>query len=389
MPDQPVVVAGNRSLTSNLGTTTNFDFSRDLVLDHESEVPLLTLVSKIKEEKTNTNKFKFAVGRMAPRESTATVAVVAGAVGAEKTLTVANGEFFTEHDVIEVSDAYNDATHDNQLYVVSVSNDDLTVRSYDPATYGVPTIDLGSVVAIIGSAVHEASEGRNPSQTVPTVYEQFCQTFEDYFRISNIEDANEQYVLAERARLREEKRKKHAVDQDNAYWFSKRVEDLTTATNPRHQMGGIIDQITSNVLNYGAELAQSELNLIMTKVHNPMYSAGMKRLVFASGDLLARVNDLASNALRITTKDKTWGPNITIVQYAGRTWEFVEAPALSSRRPGWGVITHPRFLKKRPLIKTRYEMNVQIPKAKYIEDGFYSVNAVEIKLEEVFGIIRP
>jgi hypothetical protein len=379
----------NRPMDSTAGTTINIDFSKDLTLQHESEVPLLTLLSKLKTQKTETNEFKFAIGRFAPRISTANGAVVAGAVGATKTLTVVNGAYFTIGDTIEVPDTYDDATHTSQLYISAISTNDLTVRAYDPATYGVCTIDDGSVVRRIAPGMIEGSSGTNSSQTVPTVYSQYCQSYEHYFDVTTIQDANRQYTGPERTRLREEARKKHAVDQEYSLFLQKKVKDTTTTGKPRYQQDGLIAQISSNVLNYGASLTDTELYDFMTDVHSPMYSGGNKRMVLASADLLGDVNKMATDAIRITTRDTTWGPNITEVQFAGKVWQFIEAPTLSDARPGWGIVIHPSYMKLRTLIPTRYEMNVQNPIDKFYKDGFYTVQAIEVRLEEVFGVIRP
>lgn len=388
MADQPVVFSG-RPVVSTDGTTINIDFSKDLVMDYESEAVLLTLMTKMKDEKVLTNEFKFPVGRRAPRSSTATAAVVATAATVTATLSVAAGELFVANDTIEVpEDGVNLGVTTNQLYVVSVSGDDLTVRGYDQSL-GVCAIAEGAIVNRISPAMKEASSGTESQQTEPTAYTQYCQSFEHYFELSRIQDANRQYTLPERARLREEARQKHVIDKEHAYFFQRKTKDTTTTGKPRFQMDGLIPQIQSNVLNYGAALSDTELYDFMTLVHNPAYSAGTKRLVFASGDLLGSINKLATNAIRITTSEKTWGPNITVVQFAGKTWEFVESPVLSAMRPGWGVVTHPRYMKKRTLIPTRYEMNVQNPIDKFMKDGFYSVDAIQVTMEEVFGLIRP
>jgi hypothetical protein len=390
MPTNPIVYY-DRPIDSTAGTVINIDFSSDLTLQHESEVPLITLLSKLKTAKTQTNEFKFAVGRFAPRTSTVSSTVTAGGVGATKVVNVAagTGVYFVPGDVVEVLDDNNDATHTNQLYVVSISGDALTCRAYDPAIYGVAAIDAGVVIRRISSAMVEGSSGRASSQTVPTVYNQYCQSFEDYFDVTMIQAENRNYTGPERTRLREEARKKHAVDHEYAAFFSRKVKDTTTTGKPRYQMDGLIAQIVSNQLSYGASLADTELYDFMTDVHNPRYSGGNKRMVLTSGDLLGSVNKMANNAIRITTKDTTWGPNITEVQFAGKIWQFVEAPALSEARPGWGIVAHPSYMRRRDLIPTRYEMNVQNPIDKFYRDGFYSVWAIEVRLEEVFGIIKP
>jgi hypothetical protein len=306
-----------------------------------------------------------------------------------------NTEYFVPGDVIEIagtSVVAPDATHTLQLYISAVTADtSLTVYPADPAL-GISAIPTGATVRRIAPAMIEGSSGTNSSQTVPTVYTQYCQSFEHYFDVTRIQAQNRQYTEPERSRLREEARQKHALDGEYAYFLSHKVLDTTitgTSGHPRYQMSGLLEQISSNVLEYGADLSDDELYNFMTTVHSPMYSAGMKRLVLASGDLLASVNKLATEAIRISPEDSTWGPNITRLHFAGRIWDFVEAPTLSEARAGWGVVVHPMYMRRRPLIETEYEMNVQVPKSKFYQDGFYTVSAIEVRLEEVFGIICP
>lgn len=391
----PTVYTG-RPIATNTGTTINVDFSRELTLDHESEAPLLTLLNKLRDEPVETYIYKFAVGRFAPRKSLANGAVVAGAVGASATLIVDNGEYFLVGDVIEVPSDHNDATHTNQLIVIDITGNTLTVKAYDPATYGVCTIDDNDEVRVISSAMKEGSSGRPSRQTVPTVYTNYVFSQEDYYDVTRLHAKDRQYTDPERVRLREEARKKHAVDGEYAAFFQKGVVDLTSGgtgggstTNPRYQMFGLESQITSNSLTYGAALTDAELYGLMTDIHSPMYSGGNKRLGLASGDLLEQINLMANAAIRITTKDTTWGPNITEVQFAGKVWQWIEAPALSDARAGWGFVVHPGFLKKRTMIPTMFEMNVQNPIDKFYKDGFYSVWSFETRLEEIMGFIKP
>lgn len=386
MADKPVTYY-NRPIDSSIGTTTNVDFSKDLVLDHESEAPLTALLHKLKDEKTETVNFKYAIGRMAPRSSTTSDAVAAAAADTLTNVPVVNPEYFVEGDIIEVPADYDDATHDSQLQVQSISGSNLQCKAYDPSL-GVAQVDAGAVVRRISSAMIEGSSGRKSSQTVPTVYEQYCTSFEDYFDVSRIQDANRQYTHPERVRLREEARKKHIIDHEYAYFFSKKVLD-TDQTKPRYQMGGIWHQITTNVFSYGAALSSDELFQYMMLVHKPAYSAGNKRLVLSSASFLAEVNKLGLSGVRITPMDTKWGVQIFQVVFAGFQWDFVIAPALSEHKDGSAVVVQPRYLKKRTLIPTVYEMNVQNPIDKFYRDGFYSVDSVEFKLEETAARISP
>lgn len=388
MADTPTIYT-NKPITTTYATTNAVDFSADLTLDHETEIPLLVLLGKLKSAKATEKEYKFAVGRFAARTTTVDGDVAATAVGVSATITVTDGSIFNAGDVVEVPDTNNDATHTNQFYLTGVSTNDLTARPYKPGTYGCAAITDGVTIRKLFSATEESGDGRYSHQTVPTVYTQFIQIFEDYFSVGNIENVVRTYTMPEAARLREEARKKHAVDQETAYWLALGVEDTSTSGKTRRQMYGVDSQITSNVLTYGDVLDKSEIFGFITDVHNPAYSGGTKRLVFSSGDLLAQINNLATDSIRISTRESKWGPDITDVQFAGKVWSFVETPVLSEARPGWGFVLQPTFLKRRVLIPTTYRMNVQTPKANYQEHGFISANSVELRLEEVMGKIKP
>lgn len=387
-PELPVKYR-DTPISSVYGTTINIDFSADLTLDHESEVPLLTLLGKLKTAKTATHQFKFAVGRFAPRTSTTTAEVAATAVGTSATVPVADGTVFNVSDVVEVPDVNDDATHTSQLLITGITTNDLTCRPYKPATYGVSAIASGATVRKIFSAMIEGSSGRWSHQTVPTVYDQYIQIFEDYFDVTNVQAENRQYTQPERARLREEARKKHALDQEYALYLAKKVQDTSTTGKPRYQMDGLDAQTISWVLTYGDNLLETNLFDFIRKVHNPAYTGGNKRLVVSSLELISRVNKLITERMRATPRDTTWGPGVTDIQFGDKVWSFVEAPALSAARTGYGYVVHPMFLRKRVFMPTTYRMNVQNPIDNFFKDGFITAMALEQRLEEVAGKIKP
>ncbi len=375
---------------STVGTTNRVDFSKDLIMDYETESPLITLLTKMKDEKANNVEFKHAVARRAPRNTTTTSAVTAGAAGVVKTVAVTFGEYFVKGDVIECSDTNVTAgSTTNQLYVSAVSSDNLTCYPYD-SSLGICAIDSGDTIRRVASATPEAWAGSDPQMTEPTVSTDYCQSFENSFSLSRIQDQTWQYTHPERTRLREEAREKHVIDQDTAFWLMKQVKDVTVpgAAYPRYQLTGLISQVATNLQHYEASLDEDELFDFMVAVHRPAYSAGSKRLVFASVDWLSSVNKIAkkNSAFQMVSSDKTWGPSITQLQFAGFTWDIVTTPSLSENRAGMAVITSPRFMKKRTFYPTTYEMHIESPSATYMQDRFYTVAGLQVDLEEAFGV---
>lgn len=392
MADVPVTYV--LPVVSTQGTTNRVDFSKDLPMDYEDAFPFTVLTTKMQDEKANNIEFKYAIGRQAPRYSPTTAATAAGAVDATATIAVTNGEYFVAGDTIETPDTNNDATHTNQLYVVSVSSDTLTVQAYNKDTYGVAAVDSGAVVRRIAPAFSEKNTGATGQQTEPTVSTGYCQELINGFELTDTQSNIWQYTHPERTRLREESRLKHLQDLETASFLQIGTKDVDTATAPRYQMSGIISLVTSNVFHYGAEMDKNELYSYMQQIHAPAYAAGKARLVFASAGFLANINKLVDNkdqsSIRITPADKTWGPNITRMQFAGWTWDFVDTPVLTAARDGWAVVAVPRYLKKRTFFPTTYEMDIRTPGYSYFSDRFKTVCGFQLSgPEETMAVIRP
>lgn len=381
-------------IVSTQGTTNKVDFSKDLPMDYEDAFPFTVLTTRMRDEKANNIEFKYAVGRQAPRFSPTTSSTAQGAVNATATINVANGEYFVAGDTIETPDTYNDSTHTNQLYVVSVSGDALTVQAYDKTTYGVAAVDSGANVRRIASAFPEKNTGATGQQTEPTVYTGYCQELINGFELTDTQSNIWQYTHPERTRLREEARLKHLQDLETSFFLQKGIKDESVTNSPRYQMSGITSLVTSNIFYYGAEMDKNELYSYMQTIHAPAYAAGKTRLVFSSAGFLANINKLVDNkdqsSIRITPADKTWGPNITRMQFAGWTWDFVDTPVLTANRDGWAVVTVPRYIKKRTFFPTTYEMDIRTPGYSYFSDRFKTVCGLQLSgPEETFAIIRP
>lgn len=397
MPTLPVVYAG-RPIDTQIGTTINVDFSADLTLDHESEMPLMAFLSRLRDDPVLTYIFKYAIGRFVPRSATAPAQTNAVAQGSDTTITVAAGKgvYFLPGDVIMGPDTNNDATHTNIMIVKDVAGDALTVRAYDPATFGTSLFVAGATFRVLYSAMREGGSGRSSRQTVPTVYTNYVFTQEDYYDVTRLQAKNRQYTDPERSRLREEARKKHALDGEYAAFISRKAVDTTaggtgggTSTKAVYHTDGLDAMISTNALSYGSVLTFDELADFMTSVHNPQYSGGMRRTVFASGGVMGDISKMALGGLRITNRETSWGVTISEINFAGKTWGFIEAPALSDALPGYAFVTHPAYMKKRTFWPTMFEANVQNPIDKFYKDGFYSVWGMEVRLEELFGRIKP
>ena len=390
MADVPVVYTNDASITSVNGTTIDVDFSSKLIRDYEDITSLLTFVTKIGDEPVLTNEFGYFTDRRLPRTTTLSAASAAGTAGSLVTLSVVDSDYFIQYDQIEISGATDDGTtYTSQAWIVSSASNSITCRPTE-ATLAIGPAASGSTVRKIASDMSENGSGRYAIQTVPTKYNLYTQTFENYYKVSWIQDKNRQYTDPERSRLREDARREHAFDIDYAMMISELGKDaMTDATLPKRTMLGLMNSFKTNKQAYGQTLTLPTLFNFMRQVHAPQYAGGKTRMVWASADLIAQVNMLANNSLRTSTKDSTWGPAVTQVQFGNWTWNFVESWSLSDARPGYGIVVAPQHLKRRSFTNTIFQMNVQNPIDKFYKDGFYTVTSIQNSLEEAGGILSP
>jgi hypothetical protein len=397
MPTTPTVVqnATFGTLATQGGPRINIDYRTQLVKQRESAAPFLNLMLNINSERTETYDFRAFETRPNPEKATISGNVAAGGgagTGVTVNVSAGQGKLFSVRDVVIAKSSAAGAGESVVGVITSITTDALTVRPNDP-TKIISAMSDGDELQIWGKSFAQASLSANPSSTVPTLRTFYTQIFKDSYQVSKTHVNNRLYGSPERDRLRAEQEIKHLIGIEKALINGEGVLDTTEdAANPRSTMTGLMRQISSNVLSYGASLSDTELFGFMTDLHAPRYAPDGKmsrRMVLASADLLEQINSIAMQKNQNMGVATVFGMDVSKLVWAGRTWDIVEDPILSDLLPGYGIVFHPRYVKLREFRPTRLEANIQANDADYEKDQFLTELGLEVLLEELHGIIRP
>lgn len=396
MATLPTVVhnASFSTASTSGGPRINIDYRTQLVKQRESAAPFLSLMLNINSQKTETHQFSGFETRPNPKKSALTADVAAGgSAGASITVPVTNGKYFAIGDIVKATGASTggDTTKTITGRVTAVSGNNLTVYPNDP-TLTIAGMSNGQTLQVWGSSYAQGALSATPTGVKPDQKTFYTQIFKHAYQVNRTQANNRLYGSPERDRLRGEKEIEHMIEIEKAMLNGDGTVDTTSDTDPRTNMTGLLNQFTSNIMSYGAELTEDELFDFMTTLHAPKYAPDgkmSKRMVLASADLIKFVNKIAIARSAPREMLTVYGVDVFKVVFANRTWEFVEDPVLSDFLPGWGVVFHPRYVKLREFRPTRLEANIQANDADYYKDQFLTELGLEVYLEELGGILRP
>ncbi len=398
MVAQPTIVH-NTSFSTSTGTggpRIDIDYRMQLVKQRESAAPFLSLMLNINSNSTPTSEFRGFETRPNPKKSVVSGAVaVGGSANATVSVTVANGKVFAVGDIVKATGASTGGdttlTTTGIVTAVNTSTNVLTVRPNDPALIIAPISD-GATLQVWGNSFAQGTTGATPKGIKPDLKTFYTQIFKNAYQVNKTQANNKLYGSPERDRLRGETEIEHLIEINKALYNGDGSVDTTNDTDPRTNLTGLLNQFTSNIMSYGAELSEDELFDFMTTLHAPKYAPDgkmSKRMVLASADIIKWVNKIAISRNAFREMITVYGVDVFKVTFANRTWEFIEDPILSDFLPGWAIVFHPRYVKLREFRSTRIEANIQANDADYIKDQFLTELGLEVYLEELGGIMRP
>jgi len=396
MPTYPTVIY-DTAFSDSAGTggpRVNIDYRMQLIQQRESAAPFLSFMLNLNSEATKTATFKMFETRPNPKKGTISGAVAAGSA-ANATVTVnvttGNGSRFNIGDIVKAKNAVApDATFSVWGRVTAISTDALTVRPNNPLLK-IAAMDDADELQIWGNTFAQGTLSAKPSGTKPDLKTFYTQIFKNSYKVTKTHANNRLYGSPERDRLRGEKEIEHLIEVEKQLLYGDGTLDTTNDSDPRTTLTGILNQITTNVLEYGPSLEEAELFDFMTDVHKLKYAPDGKmsrRLVLASSDVLNDIQKIALKNRRVMDLATVYGMDVAKLVYANRTWDLVEDPILSDFLPGWAVVFHPRYVKLREFRPTRLEANIQPNDADYYLDQLLTELGLEVQLEELHGIMK-
>lgn len=378
------------------GPRIDIDYRMQLVKQRESAAPFLSLMLNINSQSVNTSEFRGFETRPNPKKSAISGAVAEGATaGATVSVVVANAKYFAPGDIVKATGASTGGdttkTVTGRVTVVTTATNTLTVMPNDP-TLIIAAMADGAILQVWGNSYAQGTGGATPKGTKPDLKTFYTQIFKNSYQVNRTQANNKLCGAPERDRLRGESEIEHMIEINKSLYNGDGTVDTETDTDPRTNITGVLNQFTSNIMSYGAELSEDELFDFMTTLHAPKYAPDgkmSKRLVMASADIIKWINKIAIAKAAPREMLTHYGVDVFKVTFANRTWEFVEDPILSDFLPGWAVVMHPRYVKVREFRPTRLEANIQDNDDDFYKDQFLTELGLEVYLEELGGIMRP
>lgn len=386
----------NESFSTSVGTggpRINIDYRMELIKQRESSAPFLALMLNVNNESTKTHQFNHFTTRPNPKKSVIVGDVAVGA-GANQPVNVivADAKIFNIGDVVKATNAVKGAgeTLYGRVRTVTVATNTLIVYPNDP-TLIISAMADGETLQVWGNSFAQGTLSANPSGVKPDLSQLYTQIFKNSYQVNKTQANNRLYGAPERDRLRGEKEIEHVIEIEKALLNGDGSVDTTNDTDPRTNITGLLNQISTNVLSYGADLSQDELFDFMNTLHAPKYAPDGKqsmRMVLASSQIMGSVAKLAIAGRTPMEMVTQYGVDIGKVVFNGRTWKFIEHPVLSDFLPGSAIVFHPRYVKVREFRPTVIEANIQPNDADYFKDQFLTELGLEVQLEELHGLIQ-
>lgn len=261
----------------------------------EPDAAPLTLLSKRASKKATVNpQFKWLQDVLAPRFDA--INFGAGYAAGATSVVVDNGSYFAEHDLVEV-------TRTRELMrVTAVATNTLTVVRGVGST-AAAIVDNDELL-IIGSAQPEGDTSKPARSDNPTSATNYTQIFRlpweatETWRHSESETRPDDWE--HQANL---KGIEHAKDIEYAFWMGRPSEN-TTGSQPRRTTGGAFHFITTNILDAGGTLTETELSTAFRTA----FRYGRKRKVaFMSALTTSVVNAFAQGRLETRQGEGTYG----------------------------------------------------------------------------------
>lgn len=391
-----VTIVHNQSFSTSSGTggeRINIDYRMNLIKQRESSAPFLALMLNINNEATKTHQFNHFTTRPNPKKSVIAGAVAVGAAAnTARDVIVADAKVFNVGDIVIATGAVPGAGESKygRVRTVTVATNTLSVGPNDP-TMIIAAMGDGETLQVWGNSFAQGTLSANPSGTKPALSQLYTQIFKNAYQVNKTQANNRLYGAPERDRLRGEKEIEHVIEIEKALINADGSVDTTNDTDPRTNITGLLNQISTNVLSYGADLSQDELFDFMNTLHAPKYAPDGKqsmRMVLASASIMGQIAKLAIVNRAPMEMVSQYGVDIGKVTFNGRTWKFIEHPVLSDFLPGSAIVFHPRYVKLREFRPTVIQANIQANDADYFKDQFMTEVGLEVQLEELHGLMQ-
>jgi hypothetical protein len=320
-------VIGARSTNQTITETRlvrNVDTEMGLL--EPNVAPLVTFVSNMKGKTgkpVDTPRVEWFEDDFVARWGVNSGAAVAQNAGST-TITVTDGTQFVKGDILIVPQAATSSTAPEQIRVVSVSGDVLTVVR-NVGTAGLVTIAADASLAILGQAHEEGDTPVSAKTTAPVAKISYTEIFKKYVYLTRTQLASNTYASGgnERKRLQDKALKEFKIAMNRQFLFGKASESLTGGPNglPVRTTMGLNSVISTNVYDASGVLTRKGFEAFARMAFR--YGKQTKMLL-ASSIIISAIHEWGNSFLQLKPMEKIFGVNVTRVMTGHGEWFLVK-----------------------------------------------------------------
>lgn len=309
-------VTGQRGTGNVAADQRQTDLSEAISLLRPTAQPLTVLSKRAEQRATGDPKFAWEEDDLEPRFDAVNDATPP--VAADTVITVDNGAYFAQHDLVVV-------TRTGEMFrVVSVATNDLTVVRGVGST--AANLADNDELYIIGSAQPEGDTSKPARSSNPANVYNYTQIFRKPWDSTGTWRATRNKTTPKDWDHQAKKTGiEHARDIELSFMFGYRSED-TTGSQPRRTTKGAVRYVTTNVTDAGGTFTETEWNTVMRGGFE--YDAGSTKLGLASNLVISVLNAFAMGKLETRQGESTYG--LKVMRYVSPfgTVDLVPHPEL-------------------------------------------------------------
>lgn len=293
-------VTGQRGTLNVAQEQRDIDMAEAISLLQPTAQPLTVLSKRAEQRATGNPKFEWEEDDLEPRFDAINDA--AGYADSATDLTVDNGAYFAQHDLVIVTRT------GEMIRVESVAANVLTVERGVGSTAAALLDD--DELYIIGSAQPEGDTSKPARSSNPSNVFNYTQIFRKpwdatgTWRASrNKTRPNDWPYQAKKAGI------EHALDIELSFMFGYRSED-TSGSQPVRTTKGAIQYVTTNVTDAGGTFTETEWNTVM---RDAFEHGSDRKIGLASGLSISVLNAFALGKLETRQGESTYG--LAVMRY--------------------------------------------------------------------------
>lgn len=378
----PTVNSGVRD-TSHLDTESRR--ARDvrdamLLLDPDA-APLVQILMSVERASASDPKFEWYEDELNPRFDKLTAALTAGAT----TMTVTNYAYFRAGDLVKINNA-------EVVYVSATPSTTSVTITRGIGSTGASAASVGDSLFIMSNAHEEGATNRALLTTQKVPKYNYCQIIRNPFGATVTEMNTKQFAGQTFNRDEQKKLVEQKRDIEQAIIFGERGKTTGSGGQPLRFCGGILEFLTTNVVDMGGTMTEAEFEDYLRRTHR---HGSKDKIFFGSSKAMTVINGFGRDKLDTRSDESTYGVTMTQYKNAGRRLMLVEHVLFENDAltdltgiAGYGVTVDMQNIRLRfnrtPFIGMLD--NIQDNSADQRIDEYISEVGIEVNLEKTHGL---